>query len=196
MPRVVDAGQRREEVAEAVRRVIIRNGVTGTTLRDVAGEAGYSTGVLTHYFPDKAALLLFALQATTGRVAERIALIDPNERGALRALIEEVLPLDETRTVNWLVWLAFWGEATGDPALAATQREHYRHFRARCEEMIATALARGEIAPGLDAADEADRIVALVDGLALQAVFDRERWPAERQRRFTDAHLASLVNRV
>jgi len=193
MPRVVDAGQRRAEVAEAVRRVIIRNGVTGTTLRDVAGEAGYSTGVLTHYFPDKAALLLFALQATTGRVAERIARIDPNKAGALGAVIEEVLPLDEQRTVNWLVWLAFWGEATGDQALAAEQRAHYRGFRGRCEEMIVAAQARREFSPELDAGDEADRVVALVDGIALQAVFDRERWPADRQRRFVASHLAELA---
>lgn len=193
MPKIVDHAQRRAEVAEAVGRVIARSGVNGATLRDVAAEAGFSTGVLTHYFPDKAALLRFALEFTTRRLGERLIAIDPQEPGSLLATLALVLPLDEESMMNWRVWLAFWGEATSDPGLAETQRAHYTGFRKRVQAFIEAAQVRGEFDPSLDANDEADRVVALVDGIAFNALFDSERWPPERQLDFARRHLASLA---
>jgi AcrR family transcriptional regulator len=193
MPKIVDHAQRRAEVAEAVGRVIARSGVNGATLRDVAAEAGFSTGVLTHYFPDKAALLRFALELTTRRLADHLSAIDPKQPGSLLDTLALVLPLDEESTMNWRVWLAFWGEATADPALAETQRAHYTGFRKRIQAFIEAGQARGEFDPALDANDEADRVVALVDGIAFNAVFDPERWPPARQLDFARRHLASLA---
>ena len=41
-----------------------------------------------------------------------------------------------------------------------------------------TARAAGDLAPGLDPVHEAAALVGFVDGLALQALFDPERFPA------------------
>ena len=46
------------EVDEAARRVIVRKGLRSTTMRDISREGGFTTGVLTHYFPDKDALIV------------------------------------------------------------------------------------------------------------------------------------------
>lgn len=48
--KVVDAGVGRRELAEAVWRVILRDGVEGASVREVAAEAGLSSGSLKHYF--------------------------------------------------------------------------------------------------------------------------------------------------
>ena len=45
-----------------------------------------------------------------------------------------------------------------------------------------TARAAGDLAPGLDPVHEAAALVGFVDGLALQALFDPERFPPVRQR--------------
>ena len=39
----------------AARTVIVRQGLEATTLRDIAREGGFTTGVVSHYFPDKTA---------------------------------------------------------------------------------------------------------------------------------------------
>ena len=46
-----------------------------------------------------------------------------------------------------------------------------------------------------DAPTEAERLIGLVDGIALQALFDPDAWPPERQLRALDAGLltASVV---
>lgn len=49
--------QSREEILDAARRVLLRNGIAGTTLDAVAREVGVSKAALYYYFPSKDALL-------------------------------------------------------------------------------------------------------------------------------------------
>ena len=61
MPARGDHDARRRDVSEAVWRVLADRGFTGLTLRAVATEMGATTGLLTHYFPSKKALVAYAL---------------------------------------------------------------------------------------------------------------------------------------
>ena len=54
MPRVVDHAVRRQELAEALWRVVRRDGVHEVSVRTVADEAGTSPGALRHYFGEHA----------------------------------------------------------------------------------------------------------------------------------------------
>ena len=70
MPKVVDIAERRNELAAAAAQLIARSGVGAATLREVAAEAGWTTGALTHYFADKRELLRFTFASS---LAERHA---------------------------------------------------------------------------------------------------------------------------
>ena len=48
MPKVVDHAARREQLAAALWRVVVRDGVEAASLRRVAAEAGWSVGSLRH----------------------------------------------------------------------------------------------------------------------------------------------------
>ena len=50
MPIVVDPEERRRDLAEAVWRVVRRDGLERASVREVAREAGVSMGSLRHYF--------------------------------------------------------------------------------------------------------------------------------------------------
>src|SRR5918998_4180053 len=142
MPKVVDHEQRREELAAAVWRLAAREGLEAVTVRRVAEEAGWSTGALVHYFPDKEALLLFAFRTVADRVMRRVAEAeeatdDPFELA--RAMLVEGLPLDRERQAEVRVWFAFLGLALSRPALARDQRLTYRAWRRRVAERLAEA---------------------------------------------------------
>ena len=83
MPKVVDHEKRREEIAEATWRVIERAGTEGANMREIAREAGQTTGVVTHYFRDKRELMAFAfglmVDRSTSRMAEAAAGAGPME---------------------------------------------------------------------------------------------------------------------
>ncbi len=71
MPARGDHDARRRDVSEAVWRVLAEHGFGGLTLRAVAAEMGASTGLLTHYFPNKRALVAHALDVADERTASR-----------------------------------------------------------------------------------------------------------------------------
>ena len=72
MPKIVDHDQRREEIVAATWRVIDRHGLDEATTRRIAEEAGYSNGVLAHYFRDKDDILVQALQLAHAHVRARV----------------------------------------------------------------------------------------------------------------------------
>ncbi len=175
MPRVVDVEERRQELTDAAARLIARAGIGAATMREVAAEAGLTTGALTHYFADKRELLQCTLTASLQRRIDRRHATGGDARARLRASLVGALPLDEESRRHWMVTVAFCAEAAGDQALAQTQRDAYREFRTHIARLV------GECSPAGDPGRLAERLIAAVDGVALQALFDPESWPAVRQ---------------
>ena len=196
MPKIVDHEARRTELATAVWRVASRDGLGAVTMRRVAAEAGWSTGALAHYFADKEELLLFAFETVADRVGKRIVraaeqVRDPLE--LLRAQLVEGLPLDAERRAEVRVWFAFLGLAETQPQLARAGRDAYRHWRERVAKTLAAARRQGLVDDSIDLDREAAALIALVDGLAIQASFDARAVSAERQLEILDDRLARLA---
>jgi TetR/AcrR family transcriptional regulator, transcriptional repressor of bet genes len=199
VPKIVDHEQRREELAAAVWRIASREGLDAVTTRGVAAEAGWSTGALHHYFSDKEELLLFAFRTIADRVGRRVQAArasarEPVER--LRELLAIGLPLDAERCDETRLWFAFLGLALTRPALARAQGAAYGQWRRLVASALEEAQAAGELDPAVDPHREAASLVALVDGLAVQAMFEPSGPSAKRQLELLDARLAALRGRV
>ncbi|HEY7075876.1 MAG TPA: TetR family transcriptional regulator, partial [Solirubrobacteraceae bacterium] len=95
MPKDVDHDERREELLEAVWRVIARDGLERATIRSLAAETGWSSGVLAHYFADKDDILGSALRLAYDRIRARWAAKLDGLSGAeaLYELVLDNLPL-------------------------------------------------------------------------------------------------------
>jgi AcrR family transcriptional regulator len=192
MPKLVDYDERRSELAEAAANLIARAGIGAATMRDVAAEAGWTTGALTHYFADKRELLLFTFQASLERRrAAREASDTTDPLAQLISSLEGALPSDDDRRRHWTVTIAFCAQATGDADLAAAQRDAYREFRAH----LAGLVRRRGIATGRPAEILAERLIAAADGIAVQALFDPELWPPAHQLAMLHAAIAPLLTR-
>jgi AcrR family transcriptional regulator len=175
VPKIVDHEQRREELAAAVWRLASRDGLDAATIRSVAAEAGWSTGALHHYFSDKEELLLFAFQTVAGRIGRRVEAARETAGEPLelaRELLAIGLPLDAERRDETRVWFAFLGLALTRPPLARAQRLAYRAWRRLVADALRDAQEQGDVDEAVDVEREAAGLVALVDGLAVQASFD------------------------
>ncbi len=177
---------RRREIVEAAARLIATGGMEAATMRDIAAEAGWTTGVVNHYFADKREVLRRTLEhSLRQRRAERRSDATPPEQ--LRDALAAALALDDQARQHWLVTLAFCTHAAGDPELALVQRDAYRAFRARVAGLVdACGAAAG------DAEVVAEHLIATVDGVALQAMFDPASWPPARQLAALDELIAEL----
>jgi AcrR family transcriptional regulator len=171
VPKQVDHDQRRVRIAEALQRLITRQGMEGVSLRHVAAEAGISMGSVQHYFRSKDEMLLFALEHRRRLREERIrtkVLADgePTPRRILRACLVEMLPRDERSAADWLVGVAFFNRAVADPELAKVYAEGMPELFAFFAGQIREAQSAGEVGPGADPDHEAAILWALADSQA------------------------------
>lgn len=189
MPKFVDVEQRRADITDAAARLIARAGVGAATIRDVAAEAGLTTGSVTHYFADKRELLLHTFHASLDGRRSRRAIVSDDPTAALRATLEGALPVDEDRRRHWMVSVAFCAQAAGDDELAKAQRDAYREFHAYVTEQV----ERSGLATDRRAATVAEHLITQVDGVAIQALFDPGSWPVDRQLDTLDAALRTVM---
>lgn len=193
MPARTDHDARRREVSAAVWRVLAAHGFGGLTLRAVAAELGASTGLLTHYFPSKQALVVHALEVAEERTRERDRRRpDGNGLAALRAALADVLPVSPELTEINRVWVSSWDVALADPELGALERARYRRWRARLRDLVVDAQQCGELRDG-DPDDVTAGIAAFTHGLVVQALFDPRAFPRKRLLGLLDQHLAALA---
>ncbi len=196
MPKIVDHDLMRERVAEATWRVIAQSGIDSATTREIAKEARCSTGVLAHYFQDKDEMLLFALRLATMRTARRMQehLANAGEGvGTLRNVLQEALPIDKERRLEWRIWVSFWGRAACSVSLAKEQKRRYVEWRSFVLGLISECRQTGELRSDVDPSDEADSLIALVDGLGMQATLEPRRLPPKRLLAIVDRYIASLL---
>jgi AcrR family transcriptional regulator len=188
MPKLVDREQRREELAAALWRLVRRDGIEAASLRRVATEAGWSTGSLRHYFATQSELLAFAMELVVQRVTGRVGRLWPSDdpRETAERLLHEVLPLDGERHAEMQVWLAFTARSLVEPELRELRDRAHAGLRALC----ATAV---ELLGG--GAADAERVHALIDGLALHAVLDPATTTPGRQRELLGGELDALAAR-
>ncbi|MCQ4120471.1 TetR/AcrR family transcriptional regulator [Rhodococcus tibetensis] len=194
MPKLIDHDQRQQKIAEAVWRVIQRDGIGAVSVRDVAAEAGVSTGSLRHVFASKAELLAYSMQLVQRRVRERArehsSISDPWTRAL--AILDEMLPLDDRRRCEMEVNLALVAEGPAHPKVREIARDAQHELRAGCASILAGLAAHGYVAPERDIDAEAMRLHALVDGAAMHALLG-ETDTAETAQRMIAEHLRGLA---
>src|ERR1700755_2640423 len=108
MPKIVDHDARRDEIAQIACRVVATHGFAHATIARIARAAGYTTGMVAHYYESKQDIILAALRLMLERIEERLT----RERGAstLLEVLAEALAIDEQRFIESAFWMAFWGQ--------------------------------------------------------------------------------------
>ncbi|MGW3348065.1 TetR/AcrR family transcriptional regulator [Nonomuraea rubra] len=177
MPKIVDHDERRREVLSAASRVIVRDGIDAATTRAIAKEAGYSNGVLAHYFADKDEILLSALRHSHRRIRERLTgkVAGTTGLAALREVLLDNLPLDAERAVETRLEVSFWSRSLAAERLAEVQRAEAGELRSAVRELLGQASEAGELAADDDLDDVTERLLALVDGLSLHLLLYPDR---------------------
>jgi len=182
MPKVVDHLERREELLEAVWRVLARDGLAGATIRAIAQETGWSAGVLAHYFTDKEDILISALRLSHTRIVARWEekLADLDGLAALRELVLDNLPLDDERELETKLQLIYWDRAVASEEVRLARWRRGPTLIDRLDQLAGEAQARGEIPSRETSADLAERLLGLIDGFSLHALLDPERLTRKR----------------
>ena len=111
MPRIVDRGKKRSEIAQKAIEVLAKRGFQATTIQDIADAAGLGKGTVYHYFKTKEEILsvvseeiFHEMERSFGAALLRID--KPMEK--LSALIEEALHVTEDVEHLFIVYTELW----------------------------------------------------------------------------------------
>jgi TetR/AcrR family transcriptional repressor of bet genes len=192
MPKIVDHEQRRDEIALVACRVVAEHGFDQATIVRIAREAGYTTGMVAHYFDTKQEIVIAALRLILRRSEERLTRPAGESQADLLTILTESLPVDAERFIECAFWTAFWGQVSADKKLkrinAWVHREYMRLYE-RC-------LAQGWPAWAQWSAAVRDQVlrsvVTFLNGLTASAVASQSDWPAAKQIEQLRLHLQLL----
>ncbi|WP_349897728.1 TetR/AcrR family transcriptional regulator [Parafrigoribacterium soli] len=167
MSRQANHDQRRIQIIEATWRIIARGGFAAATMREIAAEAGFANGGLKHYFTNKDELLAAAFQRTFYRINERAALTVGERKGlaAIRCLCLEMLPLDEERTVESRVTVAFWDRTSVNKQLMKIHADSSAIWRHWMQQHLDLARADSQLPADLSNDQIIDQILCVTAGL-------------------------------
>lgn len=194
MPKVVDHEERRRELAEAVWRIVQRDGIDHASVRAVAAESGWSSGSLRHYFPTQDSLLGFAMELAYRRFIARLEKIDASlgHRELLRAVAHEMLALDDERRVEAAVLLSFLPRAMVEPSLHELERYGTRQLYDAIAQVLTAAREAGELRDGVVPLKAARRTLVLIDGLNIHHQLGPDELTADDMVEAVDEHLDRL----
>jgi len=196
MPKKVDHHARRTLIADALLRLAADRGLEAVSLRHVATEAGVSSGMVQHYFRTKDEMMTFALEVVADNAQARLTAAaedvgeSPSPRALLRALLVQLLPLDEPRRVDGRVALAFLAYTAVRPAVAAALRRDTARMREFMADQIRAAQAAGEAPTAIDPTHAATALLAVVEGLGIYLL--GEHYTPDTALTVFDAHLSMV----
>lgn len=192
MPKIVDHAKRREEIALVACQVVAAHGFEQATVARIARAAGYTTGMVAHYYDSKQDIILAALRLMLLRIEERLTRERENGEADLLSILSEALAVDSQRFTECAFWMAFWGQVSADKKLKRLNvwvHRAYMRLYARCFAVYWPEWA--QLSP--EVRDRVIRSVATVmNGITASAVTSPRDWPAALQIEHLSFHLDLL----
>ncbi|MFI7684286.1 TetR/AcrR family transcriptional regulator [Streptomyces griseoaurantiacus] len=184
--------QRREEaeaaLLDAAAELVAEQGLRALTLARVGERAGYSRGLVTHYFGSKQALVERLARAAQSGFVPGLADLPPGPDRLLR-LIDGYLAQQtkHERPLN-RAFLLLWMEAATSPDLARLFADRTEAFRTDLREDLTAGIAEGTIRPDLPVEETTAAIVAQLRGIAIQLLVTPESLDLPALRVFLTDH--------
>jgi AcrR family transcriptional regulator len=161
----------------------MRDGLEGTSLRRIAREGSYTTGVLSHYFADKSELISACFEWTMRTWLDRVEreIRDaPTAEESLCRFVAIAVPHAEERHAEWRLWLNFVVTAARDPQLAELLVETDRRWESLVAEAVVRWREAGVITSALPDEQQAVILARLGDGLGLRSLMTGD-WDEARR---------------
>lgn len=191
-PVASDGDERRRLIVDSARRQFARSGYAGTTNREIAEQAGITTGAIYHYFRSKLDVYLAVFEETDRVILERYGQVTSDPTMSFDQMVAAILEVSSQMNREDESLAAFITSASVDahriPDLMASYRAHDRQMVGFFEQLVDRGIEEGSLDPAARS-DAMDAIRVLTIGLTWYSV--RVHDP-EAHRRATVATVSAL----
>ena len=181
-----DAAATRDSILDAAEQLFVQQGVSRTTLQHIATAAGVTRGAIYWHFDDKA--VLFNAMMDRAKLPMRAALDELTASSSDDPLAElhqycmrvlsETVNNPQARRVFEIAVLKMELVDEFD-AVRARRTEHMAEWMTLAEKRVASAVARGQARPDVDARTLALGLWVSIDGLMRNWLFDPQAFDLE-----------------
>jgi len=197
MPRIIDHDVERRRIARATWEVLQQSGHDALTVRNIARQAGCTTGTLSHYFRNRGELVAFSYELVTTEMIDvinrKIPKINPG-LARFRALLEMLIPRKPKSDQHEIsVTISSWVFALSDPDIATQHRKNYARLRELAAGFVREAIEMHEMPTGTVAEDIGDMMISFADGLCVAMMLEKTLFPNKRCTILIDQFLRGLT---
>lgn len=132
MPKLGMEEIRREQVIAATTRCIVKKGMAGLSIKDIAAEAGISTGIIYHYFKNKEEILLHVIRAAFQQSHQAVMeTVEPlkSPRDKLLRHIENINDVPKTNSAFYALLLNYLGQTGSNEQVNTIIRKFFKNLR-------------------------------------------------------------------
>jgi AcrR family transcriptional regulator len=189
----------RERLLSAARSVFAQRGFHGSSVDEIAAEAGYSTGALYSNFDGKEDLFLVLMEREIDEHASEIAeAVGQRSSMAERATggARQWMTMIDREPELLLLFMEFWAYGVRDPQMRPKVAARFAQMRELLTKLIADGTRELDLELELPAEHLAIAIDALADGIARQKLADPEAVPDDLMGRVLSLLLAGATRQA
>ena len=187
---------RRAQLIRAAYKVVGQKGYYDFTIRDIALEAGLSTGLVHYYFKNKEDLLLNLLKeinknitTVLGRNISKIE--DPREK--LNIFMTQAFDLMKNEKDYFYIVIDFWSQVNKNERMKRANIKLFKSYRDEVTAILKEGVEKGVFVK-MDVVYTAAVIISIIQGLIIQCVIDNNAIPYEDYTKKVMKHINDLVS--
>lgn len=167
---------RRAQLTRAAYKVVGEKGYNEFTIKDIAVEAGLSTGLVHYYFKNKEELLFTLLKEMNANLKYNLnkaltVLEEPQDK--LLAFCDEAFDLLNKEKAYFYVIIDFWAQINRNKRIRQANIKLFQSYRDEITAILKEGAAKG-VFMAVDVQLTSVIIVSLIQGTIIQYVIDNE----------------------
>lgn len=167
---------RRSQLTKAAYQVVSRKGYYNFTIKDIAKEAGLSTGLVHYYFKDKQDLLFNLLKEMNLNLKVYLnkSISQSDDPAAkLMIFIRQAFDLVVNEKDYSYVLFDFWTQINRNEKMKRANIKLFQSYRDECSQILKEGIEKG-IFKDLDINYHTTIIISLIQGMIIQYVIDKD----------------------
>lgn len=170
------AAERKAQIVRATVECITKYGYHNFSMQDVARVAGVSKGIIHYYYLNKDELMMSVLDKVAGDIEsvlgqEMRSQSEPQHK--LQVFVRVCFDIVRTTKEYYQVNMDFWTQINQKQEVRRAIARHYATFRDTVARVIQEGIAAGKFR-NVPTKEYASFIIATIDGLSLQWLFDSD----------------------
>ncbi len=188
---------RRAQLTRAAYKVVGQKGYYDFTIRDIAREAGLSTGLVHYYFKNKEDLLLNLLKEINRNMLVVLnkaisASDDPKEK--LNIFMHQAFNLVRDEKDYFYIVIDFWTQVNKNDRMKRANTKLFKSYRDEISKILREGIEKG-VFMKMDVDYTSAVIISIIQGMIIQYVIDTNAFDYEDYAKKLMKHVNDLVTK-